>query len=146
MKAEAKTRMTNQRRIILDLVRSLNTHATADEIHRLVRERMPRVSLGTVYRNLELLSNQGLVRKLEHTGAQRRYDGNLDFHYHLRCVLCGRVVDAPLEPMPQFIDLVRSRTDFDVLGYELEFHGLCPECRSTTQPMIKKGIKEDTDA
>ncbi len=146
MKTEPKSRMTNQRRVILELVRSLHTHATADEIHRRVRERMPRISLGTVYRNLELLSAQGLVKKLEHTGAQRRYDGNLNFHYHLRCVQCGRVVDAPLEPMPQFLELVRSRTDFDILGYELEFQGLCPACRSSIQPLDKKGIKEDTHA
>ena len=91
--------MTKQRRVILDEFRKLKSHPSADELYGRVRRLLPRISLGTVYRNLEVLSQQGVVQKVELGGPQRRYDGDITTHYHVRCVECGRVEDAPVKPV-----------------------------------------------
>lgn len=122
-------RMTRQRRIILEELGANRTHPTASEVYELVRRRLPRISLGTVYRNLELLSEQGLVRKLELGNSQRRFDAVTENHYHVRCVKCGRIEDAPIEPVMTLENAVRGATDYEIIGHRLEFMGLCPACR-----------------
>ncbi len=121
-------RLTNQRRIIMEQLRSVTTHPTADEIYGMVREKMPRISLGTVYRNLEVLSSLGLVRKLENAAGQKRFDGDMTPHHHIRCEICGRVGDIFDAPDISGIEQ-KLGTDFQITGYTLEFTGICPECR-----------------
>lgn len=121
-------RMTRQRQVILDELRSVSTHPTADEIYDLVRKTLPRVSLGTVYRNLELMHEAGLVMKLETAGLQKRFDGNPEHHYHIRCVQCGIVRDVRYEDNGHELEAGLG-TDFTVLGHRLEFYGLCPTCQ-----------------
>ncbi|MFO7717012.1 MAG: Fur family transcriptional regulator [Thermodesulfobacteriota bacterium] len=121
-------RMTRQRQVILDELRSVTTHPTADEIYDMVRKTLPRISLGTVYRNLELMHEAGLVMKLETAGLQKRFDGNPDPHYHIRCVQCGIVRDVHFEGNGHELEAGLS-TDFTILGHRLEFYGLCPTCQ-----------------
>ena len=80
-----KTRMTNQRRVILEELRKVDTHPTVDELYTIVKARMPHISLGTVYRNLDLLTETGEVLKLDSAGSMRRYDGRTEPHRHVRC-------------------------------------------------------------
>ena len=82
-------RLTGPRRVVLDVVRATETHPTAEWVHRMVRRRLPRVSLGTVYRNLRLLVAEGLVKELP--GPHARFDGNLSEHHHFTCLSCGRI-------------------------------------------------------
>jgi Fur family ferric uptake transcriptional regulator len=124
--------MTRQRQVILDELTRCASHPTADELHRLVRKRMPRISLGTVYRNLEILAESGLVQKLEVAGNQKRFDGTITDHYHMRCVRCGRVEDAPVAPMPQVAQALREALGYRVLGHRLEFTVICPRCGGKT--------------
>jgi Fur family ferric uptake transcriptional regulator len=84
--------------------------------------------LGTVYRNLEILSDLGEIQKLELSGALKRYDGHPQRHYHIRCVECDAVIDAPIAPMNKLEDELYHATVFEVLGHNLEFTGLCPAC------------------
>ena len=122
-------RMTRQRQVILEELRRVKTHPGADEIYSMVRRRLPRISLGTVYRNLEVLADLGEIQKIEMGGTLKRFDGNAEPHYHIRCVRCQRVVDAPIAPLPDAESMVEGCTDFAILGHRLEFIGLCPECR-----------------
>lgn len=122
-------RQTRQRQIILEELRLRHDHPTAAELHQAVRKRLPRISLGTVYRNLELLASAGQIRKLRLSGETMRYDGDLDRHYHVRCVGCGKIDDVHI---PGFdIDTVRPEPidGFEVLGHRLEFIGVCRSCR-----------------
>ena len=121
--------MTRQRQIILEELAAAGSHPTADEIYVRVRRRLPRISLGTVYRNLEVLSERALIQKLELGGSQRRFDGNVDRHYHIRCIRCGRVDDAPVRPLTAIENEVRAMSDYKIIGHRLEFIGLCYECR-----------------
>ena len=124
-----KYRMTHQRQVILDEIRKVNTHPTADEVYELVRKRLPRISLGTVYRNLESLSARGLIQRIGPASQQMRFDGVTKDHYHLRCVSCGRVEDAPMISVGDLEDAVRNQSDYSITGHRLEFLGICPECR-----------------
>lgn len=121
-------RLTNQRKIILQELRSVKTHPTADEIYNLVRKKMPRISLGTVYRNLEVLSTLGLVLKLENAAGQRRFDGDVSPHHHIRCNVCGKVGDIFNAPNISGVEKGLD-TDFQITGHTLEFSGICPECQ-----------------
>lgn len=124
-----KLRMTLQRRVILEELRKARTHPTADELYEVVRRRLPRISLGTVYRNLDALCRCGLIQKLELSGSQRRFDADLRPHYHVRCVRCGRVDDAPIEPLQGLDEAAQAACDYEIFGHRLKFLGICPECR-----------------
>jgi Fur family transcriptional regulator, ferric uptake regulator len=91
MPTSPKRRMTSQRRIILEELRKTKTHPTADELYVVARKRLPKISLGTVYRNLDQLAESGEILKLEMCGCQKRFDGNTHEHFHARCQGCGRV-------------------------------------------------------
>ncbi len=120
--------MTRQRQVILEELRNASFHPTADEVYRRVRRRLPRISLGTVYRNLKTLSKSGIVRKLELGGAQKRFDVNSRKHYHVRCVNCGRLDDVPFRSVPEIEDAFRSVCDYQITGHQLVLIGLCPDC------------------
>ncbi|MBW2193685.1 MAG: transcriptional repressor [Deltaproteobacteria bacterium] len=120
--------MTQQRKVILEELQKLETHPSADEIYSIVRRRLPRVSLGTVYRNLEVLSELGEIQKLELSGSLKRYDWDTKKHYHIRCMHCNMVEDAPIAPLNQLEDDLYGATVYQIIGHNLEFTGLCPGC------------------
>jgi Fe2+ or Zn2+ uptake regulation protein len=126
-------RLTNPRRVVLEVVRATESHPTAAGVHRVVRRRLPRVSLGTVYRNLRLLVAEGLVK--ERPGPHARFDGNLAEHHHFTCLGCGRIVDVagPItEPHSRALRAqVAAAGGFSVTHHRIEFYGRCPACRKT---------------
>jgi Fur family ferric uptake transcriptional regulator len=124
-----KYRMTNQRKVILEEIRKDNIHPTADEVCEIVRKRLSRISLGTVYRNLEILSACGPIQKIGPQLSQMRYDGSTEKHYHLRYIYCGSVVDAPIDPIENLENVVREKSDFSILDHKLEFIGICSRCK-----------------
>jgi len=134
--SEAKLRRnTPQRKVILEELRAVKTHPTAAELYNQVRRRMPRISLGTVYRNLEVLHQDGMIQKLEFAGTETRFDGTIENHYHVRCRECGRIEDVydlgpgnnPAQPA--------ELAGFRIESHRLEYVGLCPACqdRADTQ-------------
>ncbi len=122
-------RMTNQRRVILSELQKHIDHPTADEIYIEVRKELPKVSLGTVYRNLEQMSDQGTILKIEGSG-QKRFDPNPMPHPHFRCTSCGCVEDIHEEViLPSIsVDSMWSK-DRNIQGALVEFYGLCPRCK-----------------
>jgi len=120
--------MTRQRKVILEELQNKDNHPSADELYERVRVHLPRISLGTVYRNLEILCELGEIQKLGLSGPLKRYDGNSLKHHHIRCVLCNRVDDAPIAPMNRIEDELYESTVFEIIGHNLEFVGFCPEC------------------
>ena len=121
-------RMTQSRKAILSALGRTKAHPTADEVYSMVRVQLPKVSLGTVYRNLDLLAKQGLIRTLATAGEQRRYDGVLDDHHHIRCEVCGRIDDIELGNTERLDELVVGGRGYEVHGYTLCFVGICGEC------------------
>ena len=129
MNAQSSQRHSRQRQVILEELQKLTTHPTAVGLYQIVCRRLPKISLGTVYRNLDLLTRTGIIQKLEFGGEEARFDGNLTPHHHVRCVKCGRVDDIHGPPL----DLLGGmRDDFNgycVLGHRIEFFGVCPQCK-----------------
>ncbi|NNK14655.1 MAG: transcriptional repressor, partial [Desulfofustis sp.] len=89
MQTQSDIRLTPQRQVILEELAKVKTHPTANEVYDMVRKRLPRIGLGTVYRNLELMADNGMILKLEVGGSQKRFDATTDLHYHIRCTGCG---------------------------------------------------------
>lgn len=122
-------RMTNQRKIILEELKKVTSHPTADEVYRMVRERLPKISLGTIYRNLDILSESGLIQRLEVGGSQKRFDANLEDHYHIRCTECGSIEDIPKKSVPGLEDVFSGDLGYKITGHRIELIGICPDCR-----------------
>jgi Fur family ferric uptake transcriptional regulator len=129
-------RKTRQRQVILEELLKLNSHPTATELYEIVRKRLPKISLGTVYRNLELLSQSGAIGKLEIGGREARFDGDLEQHHHVRCIYCGRVDDLKGLPVHPVGNKLKEPNGWEILSYRLDFVGVCPECKGTH----KKGM------
>ncbi len=128
IKSETDMRLTPQRQIILEELSKVKTHPTANEIYDMVRKRLPRIGLGTVYRNLDLMAENGLILKLEVGGTQKRFDATTDLHYHIRCSECGRVDDIDMEVLPQIDQAAADATGWHILGHHIEFTGICKTC------------------
>jgi Fur family peroxide stress response transcriptional regulator len=122
-------RRSKQREAIVRVLRGTKSHPTADWVYEQVRNEIPNISLGTVYRNLKMMKERGEVLELGSAGGLGRFDGNPQNHYHFRCDRCGRVYDID-EPIDRTIDeRVAARTGFEVFHHRLEFRGLCIECQ-----------------
>ena len=125
------SRDTRQRRILLEELRNVTSHPTAVEVYELVRQRLPHVSLGTIYRNLDLLVKSHIIQKFAASGGEARFDGNPASHDHVRCIECGRVDDAGGQPLAAGMQEDRDFHGYQVLGQRREFFGSCPHCRSS---------------
>ena len=124
------SRNSKQKEVILKLVKGTTSHPTADDIYEQVRREIPHISLGTVYRNLRLLQQEGKVLELDLAGNISRFDGNVQDHYHFRCEQCGHIfdVDGPVDR--EINDRISRKTGFTVSRHRLEFRGLCKDCLS----------------
>jgi Fe2+ or Zn2+ uptake regulation protein len=132
-------RLTQQRQALLDALSSQPWHPTADELYALVRKSMPRISLGTVYRNLDWLATRGLIQQLDTGGHQKRYDRAPERHYHVRCLVCGRLDDVTVGSDQDLRSLVQDSGDYALSGYLLEFMGVCPSCQNHDRKENKNG-------
>jgi len=126
---ESMMRLTTQRQIILEELAKVKTHPTASELYDMVRKRLPRIGLGTVYRNLELMAENGMILKLEVGGTQKRFDATTDTHYHIRCSNCGKVDDIDTPVMDELVREAAASSSYQVLGHHVEFSGICPGCQ-----------------
>ncbi|MCL4454808.1 MAG: transcriptional repressor [Deinococcus sp.] len=126
-------RLTKQRKAVLEVVRHANNHPDAAWVYQRVRERVPSISLGTVYRTLDALVDDGYLLPLTHSGEATRYEANLDGHLHLVCSKCGEFVDIS-HPLPDLLSGVKERyPELDIHAVQVEYQGLCQGCRTRLQ-------------
>jgi Fur family peroxide stress response transcriptional regulator len=124
------SRGSKQRDTILRVVINSKDHPRADWVYDQVRREIPNISMGTVYRNLNLLAESGEIRQLDIADGTSRFDGNTDNHYHFRCERCGRIFDL-YEPVDQAIsERVARNTGFKVYRQRMELIGLCNACQA----------------
>lgn len=123
-------RVTNQRKVILEELQKVKNHPTATEIYDMVRKKLPRISLGTVYRNLELMTDHEVIQKLDFGEAQKRFDGNPTLHYHINCVECGRVDDVEIPLKKDLEPLAARATQYKITGHHVDFSGICKDCQT----------------
>lgn len=138
VKIEEFQRNTRQRQVILEELQKVTSHPTAAELYEMARRRLPRISLGTVYRNLELLVRAGVIQKLQVSATEARFDGDPHRHCHVRCVRCGRVDDAYEVRVDQVERQFKSVRGYKIFGHHLELFGLCSGCREDkTSPVCQ---------
>lgn len=123
-----KTRMTSQRMKILRYLRSVKTHPTAEEVYKNVKKDLPAITLATVYRNLNLLADQGEILKIE-IGGHFRFDGDKCCHQHFVCQKCGNIFDIFNQKISDYaMKNIRSK-DFEPECVTIIFKGLCKKCK-----------------
>ncbi len=123
-----KLNYSRQREAIKDFLYT-GSHPTADEVYLKVKEQFPNVSLGTVYRNLNLLAERGEIKKLTFAGSPDRFDRNLSKHYHMLCRCCGKVSDLFLPQFDIDLDSLNEGNDTGLIeGYSISCVGVCKEC------------------
>ncbi len=119
-----------KRDAILHCVRSTDAHPSADWVFEHVKEQVPDISLATVYRNLALFKDQGLITSLGTVKGVERFDGNTDPHVHFICTQCGAVMDLPQISVPEELNsAVAQSSGGRVDNCQLSFTGICGECR-----------------
>ena len=132
---ERMDRLTRQRALILDIIRSDKCHHTAEELFTLAKERMPGISRATVYNNLHALAEEKIIRRISGDGASDRYDSAYMPHGHLVCIGCDKMVDFEI---PGFSDLICERLGESIDSYELKVRYVCPNCKKLTYAAVNE--------
>ncbi len=125
---EKKHKRSKQRDRILGLLRSAVTHPTASWIYDQLKKEISSLSLGTVYRNLNILTEQGLIRRFDFGSTFDRYDADISPHYHFCCERCGSFVDLETPVDEGLNKEVEKTTNFKISSHRIEFYGLCDKC------------------
>ncbi|RQW07487.1 transcriptional repressor [candidate division KSB1 bacterium] len=131
-----KFRTSKQRNRMLQLLRATDSHPTADWLYEELKKEFPRLSLGTVYRNLSLLIDMGLVKKIHFGSTFDRFEANTAPHYHLICERCGKIIDFDLPVYEDIIEDAKQRTTFTIHFHRIEFFGTCENCGRASQVNI----------
>jgi Fe2+ or Zn2+ uptake regulation protein len=121
--------LTRQREAVFDYLSNVDHHPTAEEVYLAVKRKLPRISLATVYKNLETLVECGAAAKLTYGDAASRYDIRTDHHYHTRCTVCGELRDFESEKGLRLLRQIVPDSEFEVEDYRLELLGRCRDCR-----------------
>lgn len=119
---------SKQREMMLSVLRSTNSHPTANDIYEEMCKRDPKISLGTVYRNLALLTKSGVILRIDTEHDSVHYDGFTHRHYHFVCNDCGEVTDLSINPI-NIDSEVEKEIGGDVVGHNLVFYGKCKKCK-----------------
>ncbi len=122
------SKYSRQREAIRDFLKSRHDHPTAETVYLGIKENIPNISLGTVYRNLSLLSELGEIRKLSTGIGPDRYDGTVAPHYHFICKKCGCVLDLKMNDMDHINVLAAQGFNGEIDGHIAYFYGNCPDC------------------
>ena len=123
---------TKQRQMVYEFVSTSYDHPTADEVFRAVRAEMPNISLGTVYRNLGVLTELGKIRKIAVPGQADHFDRVGPWHDHMVCEHCGRMFDITLEAHPPLAEQLEAQSGMQVTGYSLVASCICADCAKKT--------------
>ena len=124
-------RKSRQREKILELLAGTESHPTADWIYSRLKDEIPDLSLGTVYRNLKILTDQGEVRKLPLGSTFDRYEAKTTPHYHLICDKCGKVEDFEADYNSDLKQCVKRKSAFKILRHRIDIFGICEQCQKT---------------
>lgn len=121
-------RMTPQRHAILEYLVGSLSHPTADEIYKALEDKFPNMSVATVYNNLRVFKEIGLVKELTYGDTSSRFDYVTTDHYHVICEKCGKIVDFPYSGLEEMEQKASEETGFIIRSHRIELYGVCPEC------------------
>ncbi|MGP4071680.1 peroxide-responsive transcriptional repressor PerR [Piscibacillus sp. B03] len=122
-------RITPQRHAVLEYLMQSMTHPTADDIYKALEGKFPNMSVATVYNNLRVFQEIGLVRELTYGDSSSRFDCNTTEHYHVICESCGKIVDFHYPSLDEVEQLAEQVTGFEVSHHRMEVYGKCEDCQ-----------------
>jgi Fur family peroxide stress response transcriptional regulator len=125
-------RMTPQRHAVLQFLLDTVAHPTADDIYKALESRFPSMSVATVYNNLKVFIDSGLVRELAYGDSSSRFDADMSNHYHAKCLKCGTLVDFNYPALHEVESSAADETGFMIQGHRLEVYGTCANCAEVT--------------
>lgn len=129
-KAMATLKYSRQREAIKEYLMSTKEHPTADTVYMHIRQENPNISLGTVYRNLNLLTELGEIKRLSCGDGSDRFDATTEQHYHVLCKSCNRVFDLDIEPLNEINKIANEAFAGSIDGHSILFNGTCDECKN----------------
>lgn len=121
---------SNQREALLTLLRSTRSHPSADWLYENLRKEFPNISLGTVYRNLAQLAENGDILKISTSANKEHFDGFVHRHFHFVCNKCDKIYDVDLDGMDEIKNQAAEKLNADIEDYSLIFYGICENCSS----------------
>ncbi len=119
---------SRQREYIKEFLKTRKDHPTADTVYMNVREEFPNISLGTVYRNLTLLSDLGEIQRLRVGDGMDHFDADISSHYHFICDTCHSVIDLEMDSIEGIIETAGAHFGGTITGHVTYFHGCCEKC------------------
>ena len=122
-------RNTIQKDLVRNAVYEMKRHVTANEVYEFIKESYPTIGKVTVYRNLDILVEEGALRKVEVSEGPNRFDFTLKNHYHVKCVKCGEVSDVDMDEIPDLMKKIHDTHGIEFLDYDISFKGICSKCR-----------------
>lgn len=129
---------SRQREAILTFLKGRTDHPTADVIYQHLKEEIPGLSPGTVYRNLALLSAAGEIARVSVGDTAEHYDGNPAPHYHFFCSSCGALEDVHMPVLADLNILAGQFFPGNIAGHSVYFHGTCQHCKEVTENNLQK--------
>ena len=120
---------SRQREIILETLKENVVHPAAEYLYEKVHKKDENISLATLYRNLNKLADEGIIKKIDGLELSSHYDHNTFEHYHFICEKCGKVFDVDCNIAPEVVSKTEEETGFKINGHDIIFHGLCRECK-----------------
>lgn len=126
----AALKYSRQRECIKNYLMSTTEHPTADTVYINVKKEFPNISLGTVYRNLNLLAEYGEIIKISTPDSGDRFDGNTKPHFHFFCTKCGKIIDIPIQEFPDLVQTASRNFNGEIEGCNVFFYGICEDCMS----------------
>lgn len=131
-------RTTKQLQAIRRYTESVKTHPTAEEVFTVIVEEIPEISLRTVYRNLNKLSQEGILRKIQVPNAPDRFDSTLEPHQHILCTECGEFIDVFMNNEERLLEEIHGLSGYTITGIDVVYRGICPDCNKEKNS-IEKG-------
>lgn len=119
---------SKQRAIILETLKENVVHPTAEYLYSILKEKDSNISLATLYRNLNQLADNGIIKKIDGLETSSHFDHNVSTHYHFICEKCMRVFDISADVAPDIIKKTEEETGFVVKGHDIVFNGICKDC------------------
>lgn len=130
-------KFSKQRELIRKTVVENNVHPTADDVYAMLKPSNPSLSLGTVYRNLTVLADNGVINRLRMPNGSDRFDGQMYEHYHVICRDCGKIFDIKLALLKELDEKVEKETGVAAISHQLIINGVCSECQTKHKGELK---------
>ncbi len=122
---------SRQRELVLSTLKENVVHPTAEYLYEILKDKNPKISLATLYRNLNQLAQAGIIKKIDGLETSAHFDHNTHNHYHFICDKCKKVFDISADVAPDIVAKTQDETGFYIKGHDIVFHGLCSECKNS---------------